>query len=152
MIVRKLQPHEMDGQVTLFQYYFDEAVEVIPSMAEEYDENSVLETIREFAILHTHCWFVALEGQRPVGFVAGFVSECPWNKEILYTNIAFIYLLETHRNMDNFRQLMAEFTSWSKNVKAKKITAGDIGINTDKMRKLYEHFDFKEILLMVKDL
>ena len=152
MIVRKILPHEIDGQVTLFQYYFDEAVEVIPSMAEEYDENSVLETIREFAILHTHCWFVALEGQRPVGFVAGFISECPWNKKILYTNIAFIYLLETHRNMDNFRQLMAEFTSWSKNVNAKKITAGDIGINPDKMRKLYEHFDFEEILLMVKDL
>ena len=152
MIVRKIQPHDIDSTVTLFQYYFDEAAEVIPGMAEEYDENSVLETIREFAILHTHCWFNAVEGQRPVGFVAGFISECPWNKEILYTNIAFIYLLETHRNMDNFRQLMAEFTTWSKNVKAEKITAGDIGINTDKMRKLYEHFDFKEILLMVKDL
>jgi len=152
MIVRPMLAHEMDNTIRLFQYYFDEAAEAIPSMASEYDENSILETIREYSIHHTHCWFNAVEGQRPVGFVSGFISQAPWNKDILYANIAFIYLLESHRNMENFRQLMSEFAAWAQNIKAQKITAGDIGVNPSKMRRLYEHFEFKEILLMVKDL
>jgi len=148
LIVRKLTPLDFDATVNLFMRYYDEAVESIPSMAEERDENSIIETIRYYSSHYDHCWFVALEGQRPVGFVAGFASEAPWNKQIIYANIAFIYLIDSHRNLDNFRSLMQSFKEWADLIEAQKITAGDIGINPQKMQTIYEHFEFKPVLLM----
>jgi GNAT superfamily N-acetyltransferase len=152
MIVRKMQPIEFDSTINLFSQYFDEAVESIPTMAEEYDENSVMETIRHYASHWEYCWFNIYDGGRPVGFVAGFVGECPWKHDKLISNLSFIFLIQEHRNMDNFKQLLAKFEEWSRSVKAQQITAGDIGINIDRMQKLYEHFGFKPILLTVKEL
>jgi GNAT superfamily N-acetyltransferase len=148
MIVRKLVPHDFDLVINLFHRYYDEAVLSIPSMAEERDDNSIIETVRYYSTHYDRCWFVALEGQRPVGFIAGFASEAPWNKQIIYANIAFIYLIESHRNIDNFRELLNTFKEWAHVIDAQKITAGDIGVNPEKMQKLYEHFDFKPVLFM----
>lgn len=148
MIVRKMRPDEFDATITLFNYYFDEAVESIPKMAEEYDENSILETIRKFATNYEYCWFNAYVNQRPVGFIAGYLTACPWNNQLVYANIGFVYLLEGHRNLDNFRELYTEFESWAKLANAYEITAGDIGINLDRSRTLYEHFGFEPMLLM----
>ena len=145
-------PQEFDITVNLFGYYRDEAIETMPKIADEYDENSVINTIRNYASKWDCCWFNAYEGQRPVGFIAGYASECPWNSNIVYANIAFVYLLDSHRNLENFRHLMNKFEEWAKVINAQKITGGDIGIDCERMRKLYEHFEFKEMLLMVKEL
>lgn len=144
--------HELDSTVILFNYYRDEAFDAVPKIAEEYDENSMVETIRNYAINYDCCWFNAYEGQRPVGFVAGYMTQCPWNKQIVTANIAFIYMLPTHRSMDNFRQLLTSFEEWAKLIEANEITAGDIGINFERSQKLYEHFGFKKSLLMTKDM
>lgn len=148
MIVRKLTPIEFDSVVNLFHRYYDEAVDSIPTMAEERDDNTIIETIKYYSSHYDHCWFVALEGTRPVGFIAGFASEAPWNKDIIYANIAFVYLIETHRSLDDFRSLMQSFTEWAHLIGAQKITAGDIGIDPEKMQKIYQHFEFKPVLLM----
>lgn len=148
MIVRKLVPHDFDQVITLFRRYYDEAVMSIPSMADERNENDIIDTVRYYSSNYDHCWYVALDGQRPVGFVAGFASEAPWNKKIIYANIAFIYLIESHRNLDNFRDLLDKFKEWSSVIDAQKITAGDIGINPEKMQKIYEHFGFTPVLFM----
>jgi GNAT superfamily N-acetyltransferase len=143
-----MRPDEFDATMTLFNYYFDEAVEAIPRMADEYNENSILETIRKFATNYEYCWFNAYSGQRPVGFVAGYMSSCPWNDQLISANIAFVYLLEGHRNLDNFRELYKEFEQWARLINAYEITAGDIGIELDRSRTLYEHFGFEPMLLM----
>jgi hypothetical protein len=148
MIVRKMRPEEFDATIILFNYYFDEAAEKIPRMNEEFDENSILETIRRFATNYEYCWFNMYDGQRPVGFIAGYITTCPWNKSLIYANIGFVYLLKTHRTMDNFRALMDEFMTWSRLVEAYEITAGDIGIDIERSQKLYEHFGFEPMLLM----
>lgn len=150
MIVRKMRPEEFDATMTLFGYYFDEAVEAIPRMAQEHDENSILETIRKFASDYQYCWFNAYEGQRPVGFIAGYITTCPWNNKLVYANIGFVYLLKSHRNMANFKELYNKFTEWSTLVDAYEITAGDIGIDIDRSRTLYEHLGFEPMLLMRK--
>lgn len=152
MIVRKMLATELDSTMILFNYYRDEAIEAIPRIEEEYDENSMVNTVRTFASKYQYCWFNAYEGQRPVGFIAGYISECPWNSAIVTANIAFVYMLESHRTLDNFKQLMKEFTAWARLCEAKEITAGDIGINVERSQKLYEHFGFKPILLMSKEL
>lgn len=152
MIIRTMLPQEFDLTVTVFSRYFDEAAESIPSMADEYDENSVIKTIRTFASKWDHCWFNAYEGQRPVGFIAGYASECPWNNQIIDANIGFIYLLDSHKNMDNFRLLLNKFEEWAKTIKAKNITAGDIGINPDRTQKLFEHFGFQPGVWLNKEI
>lgn len=152
MIVRSMQPYELDATMILFNYYRDEAIEVMPKIAEEYDENSMVMTVRSHASRVDHCWFNAYEGQRPIGFVGGFLSQCPWNEKILTANIAFIYMLPSHRSLENFNQLLAAFEEWSRTMRAVEITAGDIGIDIDRSRRLYQHVGFKEILLMTKEL
>lgn len=152
MIVRKMLPEEFDITVNLFGYYRDEAIESLPQIADEYDENSVIATIRQYASHWEYCWFNAYEGQRPVGFIAGYASACPWNQNKISANIAFIYLLDSHKNLSNFKLLLDKFEEWARVIKASEITAGDIGINPERTRKLYEHFDFKPGVWMGKEL
>jgi len=152
MIVRQMQPREFDMTVNLFGYYRDEAIQTMPKIADEYDENSVIDTIKTFASKWDHIWLNAYDNTRPVGFIAGYASACPWNSNILDANIAFIYLLDSHKNMDNFRELLAQFEAWARTIKAQNITAGDIGINPERTEKLYEHFGFKPGVWMGKEL
>jgi GNAT superfamily N-acetyltransferase len=152
MIVRQMQPREFDMTVNLFGYYRDEAIQTMPKIADEYDENSVIDTIKTFASKWDHIWLNAYDNQRPVGFIAGYASACPWNSNILDANIAFIYLLDSHKNMDNFRELLSQFEAWARTIKAQNITAGDIGINPERTEKLYEHFGFKPGVWMGKEL
>jgi len=152
MIVRQPQPHEFDSTMILFNYYRDEAIENIPRIADEYDENSMIATIRTYIANHEYIWFNAYEGQRPVGFIAGYMSLVPWNDQLVVANIAFTFLLPSHRNMDNFSMLMKEFEGWARNINAYQITGGDIGINTERSTKLYEHFGFRPFLTTIKEL
>jgi GNAT superfamily N-acetyltransferase len=152
MIVRQMQPREFDMTVNLFGYYRDEAILTMPKIADEYDENSVIDTIKTFASKWDHIWLNAYDNQRPVGFIAGYASACPWNSNIIDANIAFIYLLDSHKNMDNFRELLSQFEAWARTIKAQNITAGDIGINPERTEKLYEHFGFKPGVWMGKEL
>jgi GNAT superfamily N-acetyltransferase len=147
-----MQPREFDMTVNLFGYYRDEAIQTMPKIADEYDENSVIDTIKTFASKWDHIWLNAYDNTRPVGFIAGYASACPWNSNILDANIAFIYLLDSHKNMDNFRELLAQFEAWARTIKAQNITAGEIGINPERTEKLYEHFGFKPGVWMGKEL
>ena len=152
MIVRTMHPNELDSTMILFNYYRDEAIEAMPKIADEYDEDSMVETVRSYASNYEYCWFNLYEGQRPVGFVAGYISQCPWNRSIITANIAFIYVLPSHRGMANFKMLLEKFTEWAKLIEASDISAGDIGIDMERSRKVYEHFGFTPMLLMTKEL
>lgn len=152
MIVRKMQPAEIDITVNLFGYYRDEAVKTLPHIEQEYDENSVIETIRLYNSHYEYCWFNAYEGQRPVGLIAGCITATPWNKNLLNAHIDMIFLIESHRNMDNFRSLYSEFEAWARSYDARKITAGDIGINPDRTRKIYSSLGFNESVWMIKEI
>jgi GNAT superfamily N-acetyltransferase len=152
METKHLRPQDFDITMNLFHYYRDEAIDSLPYIEEEYDENTVIETIRDYAILETHCWLNLYEGQRPVGFVGGYLVNKPWNKNILIAHVQFVYIIDSHRNLDNFRDLLDGFKDWAKQKGAVAMSAGDIGLDTDRMRKLYEHFGFKSELSMIKDI
>lgn len=152
MIVRKMQPYEIDSTILCFNYYKDEAIESLPKILDEYDEDSMVETIRNYASHYDCLWLNAYEGQRVVGFVAGYLSQCPWNKKLVTANIAFIYMLPSHRSFDNFKQLTTAFTEWAKQCECFEMTAGDIGIDIERSQRLYEHLGFKPVLMMSKEL
>jgi len=152
MIVREMYVNEFDATVICFNYYRDAAIESIPQIEEEYDENSVIKTIKARASRAEHCWFNAYDGQRIVGFVAGTLIPQPWNHQILSANIDFVFLLDSHRNMDNFKLLMKKFEEWARHRGATSITGGDIGIDIDRTRTLFKHLGFTPMLLMNKEL
>lgn len=152
MIVRRMQPQEFDVTVNLFNYYIDEAAQALPEIEEQYDSNSVIETIRLYNSHYEYVWFNAYDGQRPVGLVAGCITNLPWNRKLLIGHIDLVYLLDSHKNLDNFRSLYNEFEAWALNCGCSKITAGDIGINPDRTRKIYTHLGFKEGVWLTKEL
>lgn len=139
MIIRKMRADEIDTTVNLFKYYIEEA----NLTDDQWDENSLLEGIREFNIQAEYCWLNAYEGQRPIGLVAGCLTKPIYSRK-LEAHINYIFLLESHRNMANFRELVTAFESWASSMRACEITAGDIGINPDRTRKLFTALDFRE--------
>lgn len=147
MIVRKLQPTEMDSLVLLTRYFAQEAE--IPD--DEWDENAVVETLKMYASNWEYCLRVAYEGQRPIGFIAGCVTKLYWCNKF-NAHIDSVFILESHRNLNTFKQLMTEFESWARLLKAKEITAGDLGIDRERNIKLYQHLEFTQGMWMEKEL
>ena len=147
MIVRKMLPQEIDITVNLCKYYKEEAS--IPD--EEYFENDVVETIRLYSTKYEYCWLNAYEGQRPIGLVAGYICKAPWGPTY-HAHCELIFLLESHRNMENFKQLIKAFEEWARICGAKEMTAGDIGINVERTKRIFGALGFKEGCWMNKEL
>jgi len=149
MIVRTMLPHELDSTYLLFSnYYVDEIIERNPGMFQDYDENSMVEVIRQYASNYKYVWFNAYEGQRPVGFIAGFMMECPWNKTVVFANISYIYLLPSHRSPQQFNQLLDQFTAWAKSIHAVRIVSTD----NDIFGSSFEQLEFTSEKMMTKEL
>lgn len=151
MIVRRMQPQEFDVTVNLFNYYKMEAIESLPEIEEQYDEDSVINTIRTYNTYNEYIWFNAYDGQRPVGLIAGCITALPWNRDLLVAHIDMIYMLESHRSMTNLKQLYNTFEEWALTCKCIKVTAGDIGINPERTKKIYESLGFKPGVFMIKE-
>jgi hypothetical protein len=54
--------------------------------------------------------------------------------------------------LGHLNKLIDAFTKWAEQFKVVDITAGDIGINIDRTRKLYEHLGFTQGLWMIKEM
>ena len=137
--IKPLRAHDVDKTIVVMEYYRDEAN--LPDG--EYDSDAMAETIREFVIDPNHCWFNAYEGDRVVGLVAGFLMPIPWSRKVM-AHVQFLYMLPSHRNLINGKQLVAHFEEWSKNLGAVKISAGDIGIATERTRAFYQQAGYAD--------
>ena len=134
MIIRRPRSDELDNIIIVMEYYRDEA----NLEDDDYDSNTMIETVREFLINPSHAWYCLYENQRMVGVVAGYLCPVPWNKKIT-ANVQFLYVLPSHRNLANAVKLLKEFEIWAWNQGAIKITAGDIGIDVERTQTFYEH-------------
>jgi len=54
--------------------------------------------------------------------------------------------------MDNFKMLLKNVEEWARMFGAQKITGGDIGINPERTKKVYNHLGFDESCFMSKEL
>jgi hypothetical protein len=151
MEIRKIHPGEIDGLLNLIHQYAEEASENMPMISGEISERVILENIRSWSIQHTHCLFVGYSGDRPIGFVAGFVIQMPWSVAP-QANLNFIFMTEEYRSMENFKALLDTFEGWAKALKAKRLIAGDMGINLERSRKLYSYLGFREALLSIREI
>ena len=143
MQIRKIHPGEIDDLLSMIHQFAEEAIETMPELAGEIDDAVIVENIRSWSIQHTHILYVAFEGQRPVGFIAGFITQMPWGKTY-QASIQFRYLLKESRSMDNFKALLNKFEEWAKTKTATKILSGDIGVDIERSRKVLGYLGFKE--------
>jgi hypothetical protein len=144
MIIRPIEPNEIDLVVNLFNYYRAEA----DITEDRYDENKTLNTIREYCIrpnLFFHC---AYNGRRPVGVIGGFLSEDPIDTERTAT-IQFNYLIPEFATVDNYGQLISVFEKWAQQFTVSQIRAIDIGQNSNRLNDVYDQLDFTPVRVSI---
>jgi hypothetical protein len=151
MQIRKIHPGEIDDIFILFHQHTQEAITALPELADEIDDGALLNTVRGWSIQHNMCFLVAFEGERPIGYVAGGLATQPWSKK-LYAQIGLIFLTENSRSMENFKALVDKFEEWAKSAQAIRVVAGDIGVNVDRTRKIFEYLGFTECLSVKRDI
>jgi GNAT superfamily N-acetyltransferase len=134
MIVRRPRAEELDNIVLVMEYYRDEAN--LPDG--EYCSDAMTETVREYLIDPGCAWFCLYDSGRIVGVVAGYLCPIPWSRRIT-ANVQFLYVIPSHRNLQNAVRLLKEFETWAWGQEAVKITAGDIGIDVERTQTFYEH-------------
>jgi GNAT superfamily N-acetyltransferase len=152
MQVRKMHPREIDATLDLLDLYFQEAVESIPEMADQWDEESMINFVRQHAAQWQYAWLNAYVNDEPVGLIAGCVTAAPWNDQILTGHISMVFLQEEHRSMDNFRTLVDYFEQWAAGLGCRRLTASDIGINPARTEKIYNYLGWKPAVFVVKDI
>lgn len=144
MIIRPMEPNEIDLVVNLFNYYRDEA-----GISEDhYDEGKTLNTIREYCIrpnLFFHC---AYNGRRPIGVIGGFLSEDPIDTERTAT-IQFNYLIPEFATVDNYGQLIEIFQKWAEQFKVSQIRAIDIGQKPNRLIDVYNALEFYPVRVSI---
>lgn len=139
MVVRPPRADELDTTIILMEYYRDEAN--LPDG--EYDSDAMAATVKNYMVHHDHCWFNLYDGQRPVGLVGGYIAQLPWSTKLI-AHIQFLFILPSHRNIENGRKLTQMFEEWAKNLGAVKISAGDIGINPERTRAFYKQVGYAD--------
>jgi GNAT superfamily N-acetyltransferase len=71
------------------------------------------------------------------------VVQLPWSRKLI-AHVQFIYTIPSHRNLSNAKQLINKFEEWARTVGAEKLSAGDIGIDTERTRVFYQQVGFQE--------
>lgn len=142
MFIREMQTNEIDSVVNLFNYYKEEAG--VNDL--RYSENRVLNTVRQYCIKPNLFFRVAYNGQRPVGFIGGFISEDPVEDEMTAT-IQFNYLIPEFANAENYGYLVNEFEAWARSLKITQMRAIDIGTNITRLNSVYSELEFDPIRL-----
>lgn len=133
MIIRPMNPEELDLVVNVFEYYRDDA----NISDEQWNLQRVVQTIKHYTITWGLFFRVAYDGQRPIGVIGGFVAEDPITAEASAA-IQFCYLKPGYDDLNNYRQLVTEFYDWAKSVNASSIKCLDIGNNPDRLSDIWE--------------
>jgi hypothetical protein len=144
MIIRAMQPQEIDSVIILFDYYRESAL----IDDDHYDENRVIQTVREYCIRPNLFFRIALNGQRPIGIVGGFLSEDPIDTEVTAT-IQFLYLIPEYATIENYDQMINEFESWAEQFSVTAIRAIDIGNNPNRLSDVYAELEFDPIRISI---
>jgi len=144
MIIRAMEPRELDSVLTLFNYYC-EAADITE---DKYDQDRARETVREYCIRPNLFFRIALNGQRPVGMIGGFLSQDPVETQVTAT-IQFLYLIPEFADINNYQNLVDEFTTWSQQFKVTQVRAIDIGYRMDRLRDVYDELGFSPVRVSI---
>lgn len=139
-----MEINEVDLVINLFNYYREEA----EISEERYDENRVLQTVREYCIRPNLFFRVAFNGLRPVGLIGGFLSEDPIESDTTAT-IQFNYLIPEFNSVENYAEMIAEFQKWAKQFNVQQMRALDIGNNLTRLNDVYDILGFTPVRISI---
>lgn len=144
MIIRSMEPKELDSVLILFEYY-----RMAAGIDEErYDQDKVLKTIKEYCIRPNLFFRVAYNGQRPVGVIGGFLSDDPVEFQTAAT-IQFNFLIDEFASVENYQSLIDEFQQWAKSYNVEQIRAIDIGYKINRLDDVYYQLGFDPVRINV---
>lgn len=148
MLVRPLRPADIDNVMILMNYYRDH-MEIAD---DEWDEDSVIQSIKMFASNQQCVALVALEGYKIIGLLLGSVKKEFHNKKYLAA-VQMFYFLPGHATNENYRQIYAEFKQWYELANADRVILLDITDNTDSLIGVKDLLDFdtKTYRLFIKE-
>ena len=144
LIIRPMEPNELDSVLILFEYYRAEA----DITEEKYSQDRVLKTVKEYSIRPNLFFRVAYAGLRPVGLIGGFLSQDPVEDEITAT-IQFNYIIPDYATIDNYSALIDSFTEWSQQFSVSQIRALDIGNRFNRLQSVYDELDFNPVRVSI---
>lgn len=150
MLVRPLRPQDLDNTMIMMDYYREE---MDIGQDEEWNENSVIQSIRLYST-NAECMFlVAVESDRVVGCCSGIARKEFYN-DTIETVMQMMFLLPSHRNKENYQQLLGEFLNWSHLVKSQRMLLVDIGNSNTRIQTIADtlNFDHKNIRVFVKEI
>ena len=144
MIIREMLPRELDSVLTLFNYYCEAAA----ITDDRYDQDRARETVREYCIRPNLFFRIAVNGQRPVGLIGGFISQDPVESQVTAT-IQFLYLIPEFADIRTYQNLVDEFTTWSSQFKVTQVRAIDIGNKLDRLNDVYDELGFSPVRVSI---
>lgn len=142
MIIREMEPREIDLVINLFQHYAEQA------LIADIDDDRLLATIKQYCIRPNLFFNIACWGQRPVGVIGGFLSEDPVEPEVTAT-IQFNYLLPDYATVDNYSLLIERFRAWSQQFNCRQMRAIDIGTNMHRLTEVYQQLGFDPVTVSI---
>lgn len=128
MIARTPRTEEFDSTMILMDYFKQDLEEKAPHTAHKWDENSVIKSVRHIQSHANAQWFNLYEGQRPVGFISGSFTTCPFNHDLINANIDLCYVIPSHRSYEAVRLLVEKLEEWASTHRVNEITITDTGI------------------------
>lgn len=135
-----MRPEEIDSVLILFEYY-RQAADIDD---DRYDQDRVLNTVREYCIRDNLFFRIALDNSRPVGLIGGFLSPDPVENEITAT-IQFLFLVNGYDSIDGYGMLVDQFTDWAKQCGATAVRAIDIGRDSQRLSDIYQQLGYRSV-------
>lgn len=116
MLVRPIRVADVDAVMILLEYYRNDT----NIDDEDWDTDSLLKTVKQFVISQDYIFLVAVEGQRIVGCLAGALKKEFYNNNIDAV-IQLVFLLQSHRNQENYKQLYDQFEQYGQKFNARRV-------------------------------
>jgi GNAT superfamily N-acetyltransferase len=92
----------------------------------EFDEDTLLESLRRAMIVATHNVIVAEADGQTVGGSVAYIGDYPWCTSVR-SDVELLYVLPEYRDRGFAEQMLEHQTEWSRKMGAVEILAGDIG-------------------------
>jgi hypothetical protein len=80
--------------------------------------------------------------------IGGFLSQDPVETQVTAT-IQFLYLIPEFAEINNYQNLVDEFTAWSSEFKVTQVRAIDIGYRMDRLQDVYDELGFNPIRISI---
>lgn len=94
----------------------------------------------------SHIGIVALDGEKIVGYMIGFITNYSFNEDAYYAADEMVYVIPEYRGKLVGKRILKAFQDWAKRKGCLEAVIGTISeIATERTKKLYSKLGFTEV-------